>query len=101
MAERLRVEAPEGLPAATAGRRSAGNGFIGRQQGTAVEFVSGLSAPLAAGRFPRGRALDRRRISGGGPGGVLRVLAEASGEIGHLLAQGGDFPLEVAEDGKE
>src|SRR5947208_9896575 len=98
MAQRLRIGTLEGFPAATAGRGLTGDGFIGRQQGAAVGFVPGLTATLAVGGFPRRRALDRRRIAGGGPGRMLRVLAETGGETGHLLTQGGDVTPEVAEE---
>ena len=32
---------------------------------------------------------------------MLRGLAEAGGEIGYLMSQGGSFTLKVAEEGKE
>src|SRR5947209_15380167 len=101
MAQRLRVGTSEGFPAATAGGGFTRDGCIGRQQGAAMELVPGLTTTLAAGGFLRRRALDSRCIAGGGPGGILRVLAETGGEIGNLLTQGGDLALEVTKEGKE
>jgi hypothetical protein len=66
-----------------------------------MKFVSGLAATAATGGLTRRAALDSRCIAGRGPGGILRVLVEAFGEIGHLLTQGGEFTLELGQEGKE
>src|SRR5437588_8915866 len=66
-----------------------------------MEFVAGLCTALATGGFPWGRALDGGGITGRGTRGILRVLAETGGEIGHLLTEGSDFALEIAQEDKE
>ena len=101
MAQRLLVGTGEGLPAAATGAGFARDFFIGRQQRAVVVFVSRLGAPAATGGLPWRRTLDGRPIAGRGPGRILRVLAEAGGEIGNLLTQGGDLALEVTKEGKE
>ena len=101
MTQRLRVGTRQGLPAATAGRGFARDFCIGGQQGTAMQLVSRLSATAAAGGLSRGAALDSRCITGRGAGGILRVLVESFGEIGHLLTQGTEITLELRDEGKE
>jgi hypothetical protein len=49
----------------------------------------------------RGAAFDSRCTAGRRSGGILRVLVESFGEIGHLLTQGSEFPLELGEEGQE
>src|SRR4051812_16365562 len=101
MQERLWVEAREGLAAAAAGRGFAWHFLIGGQQGAVVRIVSGLGATATLGGLTRRRALDVKRITGRGAGGILRVLVETCVEIGNLLTQGGDFLVKRAEEGKE
>src|SRR5688500_19508227 len=66
-----------------------------------MQVVSGLAATAAAGGLSRGAALDGRCIAARGPGGIVRVLVEPFGEVGHLLTQGGEFTLEFGEEGKK
>jgi hypothetical protein len=99
MAERVWVLAAKRMAAPAAMRGLEGLGVIGREEGSLLPRVPGLTTTPAARRRARGPALDGGRVGGGGPGRVGRVLIQPALQLVDLPPQLGYLGPKCCDQG--